>query len=86
MKQFISLVFESLDGLKLYRRKDGAFFVKNQQEFLSIVGCIMINANSHKKEDRQTAKKFLSNLKNASIYSLTTGKPITIKWQVYLLF
>lgn len=33
MKQFISLVFESLDGLKLYRRKDGAFLQKINRSF-----------------------------------------------------
>lgn len=86
MKQFITLVFESLDGLKLYRRKDGAFFAKNQQEFLSIIGCIMIDSKSSRKEDREIANQLLNRLKNNLIYSLTTGKPITVKWQAYLFF
>lgn len=78
--RFIELVFESADGLKLYCRKDGAFFAKNQQEFLSIVGCVLIDSKSSRKEDREIAKKFLNRLKNNSIYSYETGKPITVKW------
>ena len=80
MKQFITLVFQSLDGLKLYRHKDGTFFAKNQQEFLSIVGCILIDSKSSRKEDREIANKLLNRLKTNSIYSYETGKPITVKW------
>lgn len=82
MKQFITLVYKSLDDLKLYRRKDGVFFAMNANEFLSLVGCIMIDAAEGSRDKRREAKALLKALKSAEVFSLTTGKPITVKWQV----
>ncbi len=74
------LIFMSSDGLKLYRQPNGSYLAKNINEFLSIVGCIMIDMNSSCKQDREIASKFLNTLKNNKVYSLETRKLITVKW------
>ena len=66
--------------MKLYRRPNGSYLAKNVNEFLSIVRCIIIDANSSIKQDREIATKFLNTLKNNKVYSIETGKPITVKW------
>lgn len=76
----IELVFLSLDGMKLYRRPDGIFLVQSEQEFLSIVGCLMIEQHSNVRENRHTATKFLNNLKNNKVYSSKTKKFIDKRW------
>lgn len=63
--------------MKLYRRPNGSYLAKNVNEFLSIVGCIIIDANSSVKQDREIATKFLNTLKNNKVYSIETGKLIT---------
>ena len=76
----IELVFLSLDGMKLYRRPDGIFLVQSEQEFLSIVGCLMIEQHSNVRENRHTATKFLNSLKNNKVYSSKTKKFINKRW------
>ena len=70
----------SSDGMKLYRKPDGSFLVKNSQELLSIAGCIMINQHMGGSDDREIATKFLGQLKRGKIYSTETGKLITQRW------
>ena len=74
------LIFMSSDGLKLYRKPNGSYLANREKEFLSIIGCIMIVANSSSKQDREIATKFLNTLKNNKVYSIETGKLITVKW------
>ena len=66
--------------MKLYRRPNGSYLAKNVNEFLSIVGCIMIDANSSVKQDREIATKFLNIVKNNKVHSIETGKFITVRW------
>ena len=74
------LIFMSSDGLKLYRKPNGTYLANHEKEFLSIIGCIMIAANSSNKQDREIATKFLNTLKNNKVYSIETGKLITVRW------
>ena len=74
------LIFMSSDGLKIYRKPNGTYLVRNLKELLSIVGCIMIDQNSCGKNDREIATKFLASLKRNKIYSIETGKLITSRW------
>lgn len=74
------LIFMSSDGMKLYRRPNGSYLANNEKEFLSIAGCITIAANSSSKQDREIATKFLNTLKNNKVYSIETGKLITVRW------
>lgn len=74
------LIFMSSDGLKLYRKPNGSYLAKNEKEFLSIAGCIVIDINSSSKQDREIATKFLNTLKNNKVYSIETGKLITVRW------
>lgn len=74
------LIFMSSDGLKLYSKPNGSYLANCEKEFLSIVGCIMIAANSSSKQDREIATKFLNTLKNNKVYSIETGKLITVRW------
>lgn len=76
----IELIFRSADGLNLYRRSDGVFIAQNEHEFLSIVGCIMIDAASDNEDDSFIANSFLERLRNNTVMSIETGKPITVKW------
>lgn len=74
------MIFRSSDDLKLYRKPNGTYLVKNEKELLSIVGCIMIDQHSHVKEDRTVATKLLTSLKRNKVVSIETGKPVTVKW------
>lgn len=80
MIQGLQLVFMSSDGLKLYRKANGSYVVRNTKELLSIVGCIIIDQNSCSSDDREIATKFLASLKRNKIYSIETGKLITTRW------
>lgn len=75
-----TLIFKSSDDLKLYRKPNGTYLVNNQQELLSIVGCIMIDQHSHKKEDRIVATKLLNSLKRNKIVSLESGKTLVLNF------
>jgi len=74
------MIFRSSDDLKLYRKLNGTYLVNNEREFLSIVGCIIIDQHSHVKEDRTAATFLLNSLKRNKVVSIETGKPITVKW------
>ena len=76
----VKLVFMSSDGMRLYRKPDGSFLVKNVSELLSIAGCIMINQNTGSSADRKESAIFLKILKQGKIYSTETGKLITQRW------
>ena len=55
----VKLVFMSSDGMRLYRKPDGSFLVKNINELLSIAGCIIINQNTGGLDDRRESANFL---------------------------
>ena len=74
------LIFMSSDGLKLYRKPNGSYLAKNVNDFLSIIGCIMIDMNSSSESDQEIASKFLERIKRNDVYSIETRKLITVRW------
>lgn len=69
MKTVIT-VFQTADGLTLHQDKKGNYYVANRRSMLSILGALLIDANSHRRQDRIMASGMLNSLKKSKVYSL----------------
>lgn len=69
MKTVIT-VFQTADGLELHQDKKGNYYVANRRNMLSILGALLIDANSRRRQDRIMASDVLNSLKKSKVYSL----------------
>lgn len=65
----VSKAFQTADGLTLHIDKEGRFYVASKQHFISIIGALLIDANSSRKSDRDAANSLLNTLKRQGVYN-----------------